>query len=369
VSELRNVTFDHLFVPQAEIKAHKDSGTGLYTRLEGIASVFGVVDEQGDIVEKGAFTKTIEERVPRGLVRLMDSHRYDISHTLGTVREAKETDLGLWFSADLASTPDAQVAAQKAAEGHLKLSIGYQTVNDAWEKQNGRMVRKLKEVKLLEISLVPLAANESTAVTLVKAVVPFQDLPLASEDRPWDAAAAELRVRRWAGGPDKEGIDWAKYRKAFVLWNPKEPENFGSYKLPIADIIDGKLMAVPRGIFAAAAALMGARGGVLPFDEGDIEGAKRHISRYYKKMGRVAPWDRDEKYNPWEIAISMEEALSRKEGRVLSQANLDRLKEVLRLIQEILKAAEPESEEVSTPSSAELERRARMLQLEIELAS
>jgi len=237
------------------------------------------------------------------------------------------------------------------------------------------MVRKLKEVKLLEISLVPLAANEDTAVTLVKAVVPFQDLPLASEDRPWDATAAELRVRRWAGGPEKEDIDWAKYRKAFVLWNPKEPDKFSSYKLPIADVINGRLMAIPRGIFAAAAALMGARGGVIPFDEDDIEGAKRHLSRYYKKMDRVAPWDREEeKGNLWEFVVTMEEALSRKEGRVLSQANLDRLKEVLRLVQEILRTAEPSESEPEEPNvhnlaKLALKRKAKMLELELKLAN
>lgn len=382
-----NVEPDLFVVPFKEVKAHKNPESGLYTRLEGIASVFDVLDEQDDIVMRGAFEKTIRERVSKGLVRFMDSHWYDVGHTLGTVREAKETDAGLWFSADLASTPDAQAAAQKAAEGHLKLSIGYNTISDEWEKtEEGRYVRRLREIRLLEISLVPLAANEDTFITLVKAVVPYQDLPLADEDRSWDATAAVGRIRRWAGGPDKDDIDWTKYRRAFVLWDRDEPEQFGSYKLPIADVIDGKLMAVPRGIFAAAAVLMGARGGVDPFDDGDIEGAKRHIARYYKKMDREPPWEREgSSFDPWEMITNLEEVLSTKEGRVLSQANYNRLKEALDLIQNILATAEPSDDKdthgsrdagkdgdgsAAPPAKArtELERRARLLENELSLA-
>ncbi len=124
-------------------------------------------------------------------------------------------------------------------------------------------------------------------------VVPFQDLPLADPDRAWDADAAEARVRRWAskdGSGDKDTIDWEKYRKAFLWYDSDAPENFGSYKLPIADVIDGRLYAVPRAIIAAAAALQGARGGVdVPRD--DIPTLRNHIARYYKKMDRDPPWE------------------------------------------------------------------------------
>jgi hypothetical protein len=35
------------------------------------------------------------------------------------------------------------------------------------------------------------------------AVTSFQDLPLADRDREWDGAAAEKRVRKWAGAEDE----------------------------------------------------------------------------------------------------------------------------------------------------------------------
>ncbi len=220
-------------------------------------------------------------------------------------------------------------------------------------------MRILREVKLFEVSPVTFAANEDAVILRVKALLgltaperkatpPFADLPLAERDRPWDADAAVQRVRRWAGGPDNETIDWREYRMAFFWYDEESPDNFTSYKLPFADVIDGELRAVPRGIFAAAAALMGARGGVdLPPE--DVEPVKRHVARYYAKMreefddpGIVPPWMREAG-----LTIVSPEFLSAvlstsrhflKEGRVFSEANR-RLVEAA--VEALLAAAEP----------------------------
>jgi hypothetical protein len=122
----------------------------------------------------------------------------------------------------------------------------------------------------------------------VMAVTPFQDLPLADRNRHWDGDEAEKRAREWAGAEDKPN---EKYRTAFVWYDENNPDKFTAYKLPIADVIDGDLMAVPRAIIAAAAVLDGARGGVnIP--EEDIEAAKSHLAKYYAKMGENPPWER-----------------------------------------------------------------------------
>ena len=120
-------------------------------------------------------------------------------------------------------------------------------------------------------------------------VTVFQDLPLADRDREWDATAAEKRVRKWADAEDEPD---AKYRDAHVWYDSDKKDNFGAYKLLIADIVNGKLTAVPRAVMAAAAVMQGSRGGVdLPKD--DIDRVKSHLAKYYKKMGQTAPWDRD----------------------------------------------------------------------------
>ena len=114
----------------------------------------------------------------------------------------------------------------------------------------------------------------------------FQDLPLASRDREWDGDAAESRVRKWAGAEDGPT---AKYRDPHLWYDGERPDNFTAYKLLIADVVDGRLTAVPRAISAAAGVLDGARGGVdIPAD--DARRARSHLERYYEKLGEDAPW-------------------------------------------------------------------------------
>ena len=120
------------------------------------------------------------------------------------------------------------------------------------------------------------------------AVTTFQDLPLADRDRAWDGDAAEKRVRRTADAEDEPN---ATYRDAHVWYDADQKDEFGAYKLLIADVIDGRLRAVPRGVMAAGNVMQGARGGVdLP--EKDIDRVKSHLAKYYAKMGETAPWDR-----------------------------------------------------------------------------
>jgi hypothetical protein len=119
------------------------------------------------------------------------------------------------------------------------------------------------------------------------AVTTFHDLPMADRDREWDGSAAEKRVRKWAGAEDEPN---AKYRDAHVWYDADAKENFGSYKLLIADVVNGKLEAVPRGVMAAAAVMQGSRGGVdLP--KNDIDRVKSHLAKYYAKMDDTPPWE------------------------------------------------------------------------------
>jgi len=119
------------------------------------------------------------------------------------------------------------------------------------------------------------------------AVTAFGDLPLADRDREWDGDAAEKRVRAWAKAEDEPN---EKYRDAHVWYDADAKDNFTAYKLLIADVIDGRLRAVPRGVFAAAAVMQGSRGGVDVPDK-DRDRIKSHLAKYYKKLGDTPPWE------------------------------------------------------------------------------
>ena len=118
-------------------------------------------------------------------------------------------------------------------------------------------------------------------------VTGFQDLPMADRDREWDGDAAEKRVRGWAGAEDESN---ERYRDAHIWYDSDNKDNFTAYKLLYADVVDGKLKAVPRGIMAAGNVLQGARGGV-DIPEGDVDRVKSHLAKYYEKMDDSPPWD------------------------------------------------------------------------------
>ncbi|GIG34639.1 hypothetical protein [Cellulomonas pakistanensis] len=119
------------------------------------------------------------------------------------------------------------------------------------------------------------------------AVTAFQDLPLADRDRAWDGASAEKRVRAWADAEDEPN---EKYRDAHVWYDADAKQNFTAYKLLIADVVGGRLVAVPRGVFAAAAVVQGSRGGVdLPAK--DVDRVKSHLAKYYAKLDETPPWE------------------------------------------------------------------------------
>ncbi|MGE4334588.1 MAG: HK97 family phage prohead protease [Pigmentiphaga sp.] len=346
------------FSPE-RVAAKADLDNGI---IDIYASTFGVVDDGGDIMEPGAFANTIRNHGSR--VKTFVQHWEPIGRPV-ELREVGRDELpeelrlpnvsgGLFSRNKISPTTSGKDVLILVRDGVLsEASIGYDPIRFEYDD---RGYRHLKEVRLWEVSVCTWGMNSVTLSQAKrrsmalwgmppvesKAVVPFQDLPLADDDQEWDAAAATGRVRRWAGGPEKEEIDWGKYRKAFLLYDPDDSENYRAYKLPIADVIDGRLKAVPRGIFAAAAVLMGARGGVEEFDEGDIEKAKRHLARYYEKMDREPPWAGEEAgllplYQVLGWAWAQEEL---KEGRVLSTANRRLVEQAIEALQALLAASD-----------------------------
>ncbi len=97
------------------------------------------------------------------------------------------------------------------------------------------------------------------------------DIPI-HDDRgyEWDADASERRWRSWVSDrdPDEWGErEWQRYRRRFLAYDRNNPQLFGSYKLPVVDIVNGQPRVIFRAVVQVLAILAGARGGVdLPSD-------------------------------------------------------------------------------------------------------
>lgn len=119
-------------------------------------------------------------------------------------------------------------------------------------------------------------------------VIRSQNYPLAPRDYEWDAVAARDRIARWAGGPDKEEVDWGKYRSCFLWYDDDNPKNYGSYKFAYCDIINGGPKVVFRALAAIIAVLNGGRGGAnIP--ESDREGVYREAAKQYRRFDEEPP--------------------------------------------------------------------------------
>ena len=142
------------------IQVKVDSGL---RQIEGHAAVFGNRDSYGDVIQPGAFARTLAN--DRGRVKVLWQH--DPSNPIGKPLAMREDERGLHVTARIANTTQGRDAlALFDAEVIDELSIGYDAI--VWEYDENADVRYLKEIRLWEFSPVTWAANELAKITSVK---------------------------------------------------------------------------------------------------------------------------------------------------------------------------------------------------------
>jgi HK97 family phage prohead protease len=148
----------HSIKSRMRIEIKDISPEGLF---EGWLSPYGNIDGGNDLVEPGAFSKTLKDA---GNKRpLLWQHKTDMPIGELTLEERKE---GLWASGKLLlDLPEAQKAYLLIKARIVKgLSIGFETIKDSVEAG----VRRLKEIKLYEGSIVTFPMNEMALISSVK---------------------------------------------------------------------------------------------------------------------------------------------------------------------------------------------------------
>lgn len=144
-----------------DVKGLSDAGL-----FEGYASTFGERDLGGDIVVAGAFTKSLKASGAKG-VKMFSDH--DSRKRIGVWTDIVEDEKGLFVKGRLLlEKQDGKDAYIDLKEGVIDaMSIGYRTIDHSYDGR--RKARMLKEVRLMEISLLPFGMNENARVTGVKA--------------------------------------------------------------------------------------------------------------------------------------------------------------------------------------------------------
>lgn len=155
-----------------QVKAGPDDGLG-EGQFSAYASVFGNVDSYGDIVVKGAFANDLKRWQESGnpIPLLFGHNMSDPDYNLGHVMEATEDDKGLLVTAQLDLENPKAMQTYRMLKGRRvnQMSFAYDVLDeDQVEVAGGMKVNELRELKLYEVSVVTIGANQETEVLAVK---------------------------------------------------------------------------------------------------------------------------------------------------------------------------------------------------------
>jgi len=130
--------------------------------VKGYGSVFGNVDSDGDVINKGAYKKTIQENGQR----IKYLYQHDMDKPLGKMVHLEEDDKGLMFEAQIPKTQLGKDVVELMKAGVItENSVGILPIQ---KEMGSDGYRHINEVKLFEISAVTLAANDQAMIMDVK---------------------------------------------------------------------------------------------------------------------------------------------------------------------------------------------------------
>jgi hypothetical protein len=174
LASIKSVEFKAL--PMTEVKVDRKK-----RRVEGWAAAYGNVDLGGDRIHPGAAQKTIEDRMPRQLIKFFWNHEFGI----GMPEALEEHSTGLLAVGKVTDHPEFDKYLAQIEQGvAAHQSIGYSVVKAAFTEEDEELIREIKEYKLFEWGPVYWPMNELAEITAVKA---------AHEIRALDSLADSLR--------------------------------------------------------------------------------------------------------------------------------------------------------------------------------
>lgn len=138
------------------------------------ASVFGNVDSYGDVVVEGAFAESLAEweTSEQNLPVLYGHDFYDPFSNIGWAVEYSEDDHGLLIKGQLDLDNPKAVQVYRLMKGRRigDMSFAYDVL-DAGPSDDHEGATELRKLRLYEVSIVPIGANQDTEILAVKSAV------------------------------------------------------------------------------------------------------------------------------------------------------------------------------------------------------
>lgn len=146
--------------------------------VKGYFAAFGNVDNANDLIVKGAFAKSIQERGPgtSNGNKIAFCYQHNLTQPLGVITVLKEDDYGLYFEAVVSDTDFCNDVLTQIKDGTLEqFSIGFLYVWDKMEWDDDLEAFICKELVLMEGSVVTLACNPLANLVGVKSAQEIED--------------------------------------------------------------------------------------------------------------------------------------------------------------------------------------------------
>ena len=149
--------------------------------ISGYAAIFNNRDKAGDILLKGCFAKSIQDRGPESQAndKIIMLWQHDQHEPIGKISVLTEDEKGLYFEAVIDDVERGNQAIKQLESGTLnQFSIGYSYVWEKCEYDQESDAFIVKEVVLYEISVVSIGCNGETEYLGLKSesTDPYEEL-------------------------------------------------------------------------------------------------------------------------------------------------------------------------------------------------
>lgn len=180
-----------------------DEGPG---EISGYRSVFGEIDEGGDIVVKGFFADGISEYLQSGFTA--HSHDWSFSEAVGFPVDAKEDDYGFFVKSQFHSTLDAQNIRTKAKERKdagktVGFSFGYSVTEKQYIEAKDYKEQLPQFIKPERLAANLKKAQEFSRIRILLKGETIEDSLVTS---PMQKLATATGVKSIVGTPEAKGM-------------------------------------------------------------------------------------------------------------------------------------------------------------------
>lgn len=167
---MKNKTIEHM-----DFKAESISDN----EFTAYVATWNVIDKANERIRRGAFAKSLRDRSEP--VRVLNQH--DPRQPFGRILEIKEDERGLWVRGEFSQSTLGQDVRTMLKEGVIdRFSFGYRVIQAKNEVHEGRPVKTLLELDIMEISAVTFPCNKQAVLLAVKELADNDNAKLTPEN-------------------------------------------------------------------------------------------------------------------------------------------------------------------------------------------